>query len=83
MEILRTTPSSILVGYKDMAVKLFGESFARGYGSPDFIIHSSSVTHGSDVRTGQEIALTDAERDEIILFVLTALRKKGWSIESE
>jgi len=81
MEIIRTTPSSIKVRVGDRVAKLTGESFARGYGSPDFIISSSSLEHWEAPL--EDIPVTDLERRQIIEFALVALRARGWDITCE
>lgn len=81
MEIIRTTPSSIKVKVGDRVAKLAGESFARGYGSPDFIIDSSSLKHWEEPL--EDIPVSDLERREIIEFAIVTLRARGWDIMCE
>lgn len=81
MQITRTTPSSITVEKDGLTTKILGESFARGYGSPDFVIHVESIekwTGGS-----RQLLIDERERRAIVEFVLKELGRRGWIIEAE
>lgn len=81
MQITRTTPSSITVEKDGLTTKILGESFARGYGSPDFVIQIESIEKW--VRGSHQVPIGERERREIVEFVLTELRDRGWIIEAE
>lgn len=80
-DIIKTTPTAIVVKQGDKLVKIQGESFARGYGSPDFIISVDSIKNWILGDRVEAIALV--ERDAIVSFVLTELSAKGWEIIAE
>jgi hypothetical protein len=48
MKIIKTTPCSIEISKDNLVLKIYGESFLRGFGSPDFIIEKSSIKHWTD-----------------------------------
>lgn len=80
-EITRTTPSSITVKNENRIVKIFGESYMRGHGSPDFVIDVSSIINWKD---GDSLYPIDAqERERITEFVILELRGRGWDIVAE
>lgn len=81
MQITKTTPSSITVEKDGFVTKVLGESFAPGYGSPDFIVQADSIDKW--ISGGRELPIDDSERREIVEFVLKELRRRGWTIEAE
>ena len=81
LEIVKTTPSSILVKEGEKTIKVQGESFARGFGSPDFIIDIGSVRQWSS--PSGLIDISPAEREEIIKFLLDELSRRNWIVTAE
>jgi hypothetical protein len=80
--IVKTTPYAIFVSNQESSLKLPGESFARGYGSPDFIIEKNATLQWSNL-DGSKSDVEAKERDSILEFVLETLRAKGWDITAE
>jgi hypothetical protein len=72
-----------VISKNNLILKISGESFLRGHGSPDFIINASSIKHWTDKATRINYIIDNNEKNQIINYVLTALRQKGWNIESE
>ena len=83
MKIIRTAPYSITVEDKGARTKILGESFVRGHGSPDFIIHSNSIQCWEIVDIKKNIPINEIEKKSIFDYVLKELRGRGWNIESE
>jgi len=83
VNIIKTAPYSIEIGKDNLTLKIYGESFVRGYGSPDFIIDTSKIKHWTDKVSGLNYAIDDNEASEIINYVLITLRQRGWNIEAE
>ena len=81
MEITRTMPSSITLEKDGFTTKMLGEFFARGYGSPDFVIQVDSIEKWTGGNC--QMPIDESERREIVEFVLTELRHRGWIIEAE
>jgi hypothetical protein len=81
LQIVKTTPSSIHVRDGDKLIKVEGESFARGFGSPDFIIHIDSIRQWAS--PGGPIDISPAERQQIVKFLLDELSKRNWIITAE
>jgi hypothetical protein len=79
--ILKTTPSSIVVSHGDKLVKVLGESFERGHGSPDFIIDVASICDWIVKDKTQPISFN--EKQTIVKFLVDELSSKGWSIVAE
>ena len=79
--ILKTTPNSISISQGEKLMKVLGESFERGYGSPDFIIDISSI-HDWVIKDKIQPINFD-EQQIIIKFLLDELTSKGWSITAE
>jgi hypothetical protein len=79
--LIRTTPSSIVVQSDERNVEVLGESFDRGHGSPDFIIHISSVKNWED--PGGSYPISIVERKSLIDFILLELQGRGWDIVAE
>lgn len=80
-KIIRTTPGSIFVQSGSQVAKISGESFLRGYGSPDFVIDASSVRFWED---GDNLnSIDEGEKVVLIDFVLKELRGRDWDIVSE
>jgi hypothetical protein len=80
-KVTRTTPSSVTLSEGTKAVRVMGESFARGYGSPDFVIEVSSIKQW-DTPAG-EVPISDLERGEIVRFLLAEFKKRNWDIVAE
>lgn len=81
LKIEKITPNSILLTNGNFMIKVFGESFVQGYGSPDFIVDESSIK--SWIGPNGEQHLSEQEKREICDFLLNELRHKGWLIEIE
>jgi len=76
-----TTPSRIDVECAGKKASLQGESFARGFGSPDFVVFADQPAYW-DTPLGKQ-RIEEAERQAIQAQVLGLLRARGWSIELE
>ncbi|MFT4020507.1 MAG: Imm74 family immunity protein [Acinetobacter sp.] len=81
MKIIKTTPYAIIVERDGWHIKIAGETFVRGYGSPDFIIYLNSIKRWE--REEKEIPISEEERNMVVSFVLAELRSKRWLIEVE
>ncbi len=81
ISILKTTPSSITVKVDDKTVKVFGESFVRGFGSPDFIIDISSIKKWD--APYDDAIVTEEERQIIVQYLLEELTRRNWVVEAE
>jgi hypothetical protein len=76
-----TTPYRVDIECVGRTATLLGESFARGYGSPDFIIFANQPICWN-TPLGRE-HIEEAERVAIQTQVLGLLRKQGWLVELE
>lgn len=83
MKIVSATPYSITVEDEGLKILIAGESFIRGYGSPDFMIDANSIQYWERGGSKEIIKVNDNDRARIIDFVLNELRGRGWLIESE
>lgn len=81
MKITNATPSSITVLVENKVVKVSGESFTPGYGSPDFIIYTSSIKNWE--APFDEVAITEDERASIVDYLLKELTARNWSVAAE
>lgn len=81
ISIIKTTPSSITVQVDGKTVKVAGESFARGYGSPDFIIDIKSIKKWD--KPFDAVTITEIERNFIIDYLLKELTARKWFITAE
>jgi hypothetical protein len=81
LSILKTTPSSILVQFGEKTVKIYGESFERGYGSPDFIIDLNSIKAWE--KPDANILITDEQRKSIVKYLLNELTLRKWIVTAE
>lgn len=77
--ISKTTPYAIFVSMREKTLKIPGESFVSGYGSPDFVIEKTSQLHWIDA-DGTKTNINDSELEAILQFVLHTLRERGWDI---
>lgn len=78
VSIIKTTPSSIILQVGDKTIKALGESFARGFGSPDFIIDVSSIKTWD--KLDDSIAVTEDERKFILQYLLDELTRRSWIV---
>lgn len=81
ISIVRTTPSSITVQVDAKTVKVAGESYARGYGSPDFSIDIGSIKKLD--RPFDKVVITKSERNFILDYLLKELTARNWFITAE
>ena len=81
ISIVKTTPSSITLKVDDKMIKVYGESFARGFGSPDFIIDVSSIKTWD--KPDDSIAVTEDERKFILQYLLDELTRRNWIVTAE
>jgi Immunity protein 74 len=80
--IAQTTPYAVFVSHEEKSLKIPGESFARGYGSPDFVIAKDAELQWSH-KDGSLHKVEASERQLILQFVLDSLRGRGWDITVE
>lgn len=81
ISILKITPSSITVQVGKRTVKVSGESFVRGYGSPDFIIDVSNINNWD--KPFNLMAVTEVERNFILDYLLKELAKRKLIVRVE
>lgn len=81
ISITKTTPSSITVRVDNKTVKVSGESFVRGYGSPDFIIDIASIKTWD--KPFDTVAITKSERAFIVEYLLKELTARQWDVTAE
>lgn len=81
ISILKTTPSSITLQVKDKTIKVLGESFARGFGSPDFIIDINSIKVWDTPY--EDILVTEEQRKVIVQYLLDELTRRNWIVTAE
>lgn len=81
ISIVKTTPSSISLKVGDKTIKVLGESFARGLGSPDFIIDVNSIKIWGN--PDDSIAVTEDERAYILQYLLDELTRRNWVVIAE
>ena len=81
ISILKTTPSSIILQVDGKTLKVLGESFVRGYGSPDFIIDVASIKFWE--KPHDAISITKEESDYIVQYLLDELRRRNWDVIAE
>lgn len=81
ISILKTTPSSITLQVEDKTIKVSGESFTRGFGSPDFIIDTSSIKKW-DIPF-DDILIAEEQRQAIVQYLLDELTRRNWIVTAE
>ena len=81
ISILKTTPSSITLQVEDKTIKVLGESFARGFGSPDFIIDIDSINTWNI--PNENVLVTEEERKFIVQYLLDELTRRNWVVIAE
>lgn len=81
ISILKTTPSSITLQVEDKTIKVLGESFARGFGSPDFIIDINSINTWNI--PNENVLVTEEERKFIVQYLLDELTRRNWAVIAE
>ena len=81
ISITKTTPSSITVLLDNKTVKVSGESFVRGHGSPDFIIDIASIKTWD--KPFDTVAITEGERAFIVDYLLRELTARQWYVTAE
>lgn len=81
ISITKTTPSSITVLVDNKTVRVFGESFVRGYGSPDFILDIASIKRWDPPYDA--VAISEIERAFIVDYLLTELTARQWYVTAE
>lgn len=79
--IFKITPSSITLKVNDKTVKVFGESFVRGFGSSDFIIDTSSIKKWDSPH--DDAIVTETERQIIVQYLMDELARRNWVVEAE
>jgi hypothetical protein len=81
VSILNTTPSSIKAKVGEKTVTIEGESFAPGYGSPDFLIFENSVKRWDPPYA--EDAIEPDMAAQIVAKVVQILEERKWKVEVE
>ncbi|MBZ2209932.1 Imm74 family immunity protein [Massilia soli] len=81
ISITKATPSSITVLVDNKTVKVSGESFLRGHGSPDFIIDIGSIKKWD--APFDMVAITESERAVIVDYLLKELTARQWYVTAE
>jgi hypothetical protein len=81
ISIIKTTPSSISLQVDDKTLKVLGESFARGFGSPDFIIDIGSIDTWEQPH--EAIVVTENEKKMIVQYLLDELTRRKWTVIAE
>lgn len=81
IKLVRTTPSSIAISDGDKHLVISGESFAQGYGSPDFVIFRSSVQ--SWTTPEGVMAIDEEEKAEVLRQVVDELERRKWVVAVE
>lgn len=79
--VVKTTPSSITIADGDRTMKILGESFARGFGSPDFIIDLGSI-RGWNSPAGT-IPLGPDEKAQLVRELVDELTRQNWVVVTE
>lgn len=79
--ITKATTSSITLLVDNKSVKVLGESFVRGHGSPDFIIDIASIKTWE--RPFDTTAITESERKLIVDYLLNKLTERRWYVTAE
>jgi hypothetical protein len=77
--IKEITRSQIRLQLGDKTVTIEGEGYARGYGSPDFVVYKNSIQRWDPPFDGQLI--DEHTKDEIIATVTSEMLMKGMTIE--
>jgi Immunity protein 74 len=62
-------------------VTVEGEGYARGYGSPDFVIYKNSIQRWDP--PFDEVPIDECTKDRIIADLATEMAAKGMTIEVE
>lgn len=79
--ILQAAPNSITLQVDGKMLKVFGESFVRGYGSPDFVIDVASIRFWE--KPHDAISVTKEEADYIVQYLLDELGRRNWNVIAE
>ena len=80
-KIVEMTRGHLILEMDGKTVKIEGEAYLRGFGSPDFVLYRNSIKHWNPPFEG--IAIVDQDRDAILLAAGDCLRKSCISFEIE
>jgi len=79
--IIEVTPSHVRLQFGDKTVTVEGEGYARGYGSPDFVVYKNSIQEWDPPYKGEKI--DDYTRDYILTQLKAGMEERGIVIEIE
>jgi hypothetical protein len=78
--ILEVTRGHIKLKYKDRIITILGEALLPGYGSPDFVVYSNSITHWDD---DSNIPIDRDQKEKILDLLKKDANERNLSIEIE
>ncbi len=79
--ITEITRSHVRLQIRDKSVTVQGEGYARGYGSPDFILYQNSIQRWDPPHESQKI--DERTKDEILAQIKLEMEGRGMAIEIE
>jgi hypothetical protein len=79
--ITEITRSHIRVQVGDKALTIEGEGFARGYGSPDFVIYRNSIQRWDP--PFDDMLIDEQTKDKMLCELKEEMSVKGMTIEIE
>ena len=81
MGIVHVTPSHIAMQFGDRMVTVECESYARGHGSPDFVIYADSIRKWDSPHN--QINIDSETKAQILELLKTEMKQRNWSFEIE
>jgi len=78
--IIEVTRGHIKLKYKDRIITILGEALLPGYGSPDFVVYSNSITHWDD---DPSTPIDHDQKENILELLKKEANERNLSIEIE
>jgi hypothetical protein len=79
--ITEITRSHVRLQFGNKTVTIEGEGYARGYGSPDFVVYKKSIQRWDSPFDG--LPIDEKTRDQILDDLKTKMSEKRMTIEIE
>lgn len=79
--IVEMTRGHIVLDLNGKTVKIEGEAFLRGHGSPDFVLYRNSIVSWNS--PFDHVALTISDKETILAAAAECLSMRGISFEIE
>jgi hypothetical protein len=79
--VTEITRSHVRLQLADKTITIEGEGFARGYGSPDYVVYENSIQRWDPPFEG--LLIDDKTKAEILVELKTEMSRRGMVIEVE